>query len=438
MHEALYRFIHARYTEILAALPVTLLLIGLFIAVGSDAYLQKRHKRTMLLICTLVFSLIAQNLMDHLLTIGEPMIMLRRVVDIYGYSIRPVILLLFLSIISRNKPRKAYWALVGINAGIHLTALFTDICFTIDANNMFQGGYPVLKDSCLITSLILLGMLVWSTFRDYHPYKRKEGWIPSFSAFILLLALLLDSCVHDIRQPVSFLTIFIVISSALYYIWLHFQFVKAHENALAAEQRIQIMMTQIQPHFLYNTLATIRSLCVRSPETAAQTIDKFSKYLRQNLDALNQTKLIPFSQELEHVRIYTEIEMLMFPYIHIHYDVEDDCFMLPPLTVQPLVENAIRHGVRGREAGEIDITVRKEENGHVVVIADNGLGFDPATVDTAEGKHIGIQNVRERLEKQCGGTLILESRLGEGTRVTVFVPAVSQNDDPAGRKEGAL
>ncbi len=438
MHEALYRFIHARYTEILAVLPVTLLLIGLFIAVGSDAYLQKRHKRTMLLICTLVFSLIAQNLMDHLLTIGEPMIMLRRVVDIYGYSIRPVILLLFLSIISRNKPRKAYWALVGINAGIYLTALFTDICFTIDANNMFQGGYPVLKDSCLITSLILLGMLVWSTFRNYRPSKRKEGWIPAFSAFILLLALLLDSCVHDTRQPVSFLTIFIAISSALYYIWLHFQFVQAHENALAAEQRIQIMMTQIQPHFLYNTLATIRSLCVRSPQTAAQTIDKFSKYLRQNLDALNQTKLIPFSQELEHVRIYTEIEMLMFPYIHIHYDIEDDCFMLPPLTVQPLVENAIRHGVRGREAGEIDITVQKEENGHVVVIADNGLGFDPAAIDTAEGKHIGIQNVRERLEKQCGGTLILESRPGEGTRVTVFVPAVSQSDDPAGRKEGAL
>ena len=74
----------------------------------------------------------------------------------------------------------------------------------------------------------------------------------------------------------------------------------------------------------------------------------------------------------------------------------------------------------------------------MVVIADNGLGFDPAAIDTAEGKHIGIQNVRERLEKQCGGTLIMESRPGEGTRVTVFVPAVSQSDDPAGRKEGAL
>ena len=113
---------------------------------------------------------------------------------------------------------------------------------------MFQGGWLVLKHTFLITSLILLGLLVFSTFRDYHPSKRKESWIPVFSVLILLLALLLDGRVADMPQPVSFLTISIVISSVLYYIWLHFQFVRAHENALAAEQRIQIMMTQIQPH----------------------------------------------------------------------------------------------------------------------------------------------------------------------------------------------
>lgn len=113
--------------------------------------------------------------------------------------------------------------------------------------------------------------------------------------------------------------------------------------------------------------------------------------------------------------------MLMFPYIHIEYDVEDDCFLLPTLTVQPLVENAIRHGVRAREEGRIKITVRKNESGHVITIADNGLGFDPGTIDTAEGKHIGIRNVRERLEKQCGGWLKIESQPGEGTTVTLFI-----------------
>ena len=316
--------------------------------------------------------------------------------------------------------------MIGVNAGIHPTALFTNICFTIDGENRFQGGWPVLKDSCLIVSLILLGLLAWSTFRDYHPSKRKETWIPVFSIFILLLALVLDGSVADTPQPVSFLTISIVISSVLYYIWLHFQFVRAHENALAAEQRIQIMMTQIQPHFLYNTLTTIRSLCLRSPEMAAQTIEKFSRYLRQNLDTLNQPELIPFSQELEHVRIYAEIEMLMFPYIHINYDIGDECFMLPPLTVQPLVENAIRHGVRAREVGQIDVIVRKNEGGHTIVIADNGLGFDPVVIDAAEGNHIGIRNVRERLENQCGGTLVVESRRGEGTTVTVFIPTTER------------
>jgi len=432
MREVIYRFLHPHYLEVLAVLPPTLLMAGLFIAVGIDSYIQKRQKRIMLIICALVFSLIAQNLLDHLLTVGTPRIMFRRVVDIYGYSIRPVILLLMLSIVKPKKPGKAAWVLIGVNAAIHLTALFTDICFTIDGDNMFQGGWPLLKNSCLITSLILLGQLVYTTFRDYDPSKRKESWIPVFSVLILLLALLLDASVLDTPQPVSFLTISIVISSVLYYIWMHFQFVRAHENALAAEQRIQIMMTQIQPHFLYNTLATIRSLCLRSPETAAQTIDRFSRYLRQNLDTLNQSELIPFSQELEHVRIYTEIEMLMFPYIHFNYDIGDDCFMLPPLTVQPLVENAIRHGVRAREVGQIDITARRSESGHTIVIADNGLGFDPAAIDAAAGKHIGIRNVRERLEKQCGGTLVVESRPGAGTTVTIFIPAAERDGEGGG------
>ena len=129
MHEALYQFIHAHYTEILAVFPMALLLIGLFIAVGIDQYILKQKKRIMLIICALVFSLVAQNFLDNLLTYGPPMIALRKAIDIYGYSIRPVILLLFLYIVSPRKPSRLWWALIGLNTGIHLTALFSDICF---------------------------------------------------------------------------------------------------------------------------------------------------------------------------------------------------------------------------------------------------------------------------------------------------------------------
>ena len=108
MHEALYRFIQAYYTDVLSTLPTTLLLIGLLIAVVIDSYIQKGQKRIMLIICGLVFSLIVQNVLDNWLTFGRPMIMLRTVIDIYGYAIRPVILLLFLYIVSPKKPGVAH------------------------------------------------------------------------------------------------------------------------------------------------------------------------------------------------------------------------------------------------------------------------------------------------------------------------------------------
>ena len=427
MREALYQFINSQYTEMIAIFPIVLLLIGLYIAVRIDPYIRRQERRIMLVILTLVFSLVAENYLDHLLTVKWTFVMLRKIVDIYGYSVRPVILLLFLHIVSKRKPGRGYWILISANAVIHLTALFSDICFTIGPENDYQGGFPVLKNSCLITSTFLLVMLLYTMLRDYRLWHHKEILVPIFAVMSILIALALDYSAADTPQPVTFLTISIVISSVLYYIWLHFQFVREHEDDLEAQQRIQIMMTQIQPHFLYNTLATIRSLCLRSPETAARTIDKFSRYLRQNLDALDSTGLIPFGRELEHVRIYTEIEMLMFPYIDIRYSVEDEDFMMPVLTLQPLVENAIRHGVRACESGLIDIAVRRKEDGHIITITDNGVGFDPAAAYSGEGKHIGIRNVSERLEKQCGGLLKIVSRPGYGTEVTIFIPDADQS-----------
>ena len=114
---------------------MALLLAGLFIAVGIDQYIQKQKKRILLIICALVFSLIAQNFLDNRLAYGTPVILLRKAIDIYGYSIRPVILLLFLYIVSPRKPGWQWWVLIGVNAVIHLTALFTDICFIIPAGS---------------------------------------------------------------------------------------------------------------------------------------------------------------------------------------------------------------------------------------------------------------------------------------------------------------
>ena len=165
------------------------------------------------------------------------------------------------------------------------------------------------------------------------------------------------------EQPLSFLTMAIVISCLFYYIWLHLQFVREHEDDLKAKQRIQIMRTQIQPHFLYNTIATFKALCRKNPEQAAEVADKFGAYLRQNLNSLDMPGRIPFEKELQHTKLYAEIEMVRFDNIRVEYDIQDSDFTLPPLTLQPMVENAIRHGVRIRKDGMVRVLTQKNGTG---------------------------------------------------------------------------
>lgn len=252
--------------------------------------------------------------------------------------------------------------------------------------------------------------------------KGAEVWLPIFNALLIIGAVILDTMVYYQDYPVTFLTITVVSSNVFYYIWLHLQFVREHENALMAEQRIQIMMTQIQPHFLYNTLSTIQALCRIDPEKAFSITEKFGAYLRQNIDSLEQPNLIPITKELEHTKVYADIEMIRFPKIRVEYKMEDEAFSLPALSIQPLVENAIRHGVRVRNNGLVSVTTQKQPGYHEIIIRDNGKGFDPEDDSETDGTHIGIRNVRERIEGMCSGTLLVESRIGEGTTVTIRIP----------------
>ena len=114
--------------------------------------------------------------------------------------------------------------------------------------------------------------------------------------------------------------------------------------------------------------------------------------------------------------------MVRFPQIRMIYNISDSHFNLPALTVQPMVENAIRHGVRIRQDGVVTVRTSFYNGNHVIMIRDNGIGFDPSTLETADAQHIGFRNVRERIEKMCGGTLTVESRLDEGTTVEIRIP----------------
>ena len=200
-------------------------------------------------------------------------------------------------------------------------------------------------------------------------------------------------------------------------------------RAQLQENRIAIMISQIQPHFIYNTLGTIQQLCKEDPEQASRLVQNFSVYLRGNFSELDNTVPIRFAKELEHIRCYTEIELIRFPDMTVRYDIQTEEFLLPALTVQPLVENDIKHGLMGlEEGGTVTISAYEEQDDYCIVVSDDGVGFDVAAL-TDTKKHIGIRNVRERLQAMCGGSLTIESQPGTGTRVLIRIPKEGKGYD---------
>lgn len=196
----------------------------------------------------------------------------------------------------------------------------------------------------------------------------------------------------------------------------------AENERRLTESRISTMISQIQPHFIYNTLGTVGQFCLEDPEKAAQLVKDFSLYLRGNFTELDNHALIRISKEIEHVKHYVNIEQIRFPDMEISYDLKADEFLLPALTVQPLVENAIKHGLMGLETGgTVKISTYETDKTYCVCVADDGVGFDKAQ-EIDERKHVGIKNIRGRIEAMCNGTLTIESTPGVGTTAYITIP----------------
>lgn len=423
-HHNLAVFIVGHYVETLALLP-TLTMLGLLtVVVTIDAYIRPNLKRTMRIIIAVVFSMVIQDHLEYQMMIGEPQPQLRTLVAIYGYVVRPVVLVLFMRMIVSQKRLWWAWALVGVNAMVYLTALFSDVCFYISYDNHYIGG-PLSNTAFYIGAILLICYIVM-TIRVFEPKTRRETWLPVLMFELIIGALALDFNTYDFDYPITYLTIAIVIDCVINYIWLHLQFVREHEQALQAEQRIQIMMTQIQPHFLYNALTVIQELCRSDPAQAEAATVQFANYLRGNMDALQTKAPIPFRQELEHTRQYLALEAMRFEdKLTVRYDIQCESFVLPILTLQPIVENAVRHGVRGNAdgRGEVVIATREMPDRYEITVTDNGPGFAPEKREKDQGSaHVGIQNVRQRLAQMCGGELTIESMPGAGTCVTIALP----------------
>ena len=193
-------------------------------------------------------------------------------------------------------------------------------------------------------------------------------------------------------------------------------------NSKLTESRVSTMMSQIRPHFIYNTLGSIEQLCSLDPPKAGELVHNFAKYLRGNFGELDNPKPILMSQEMEHVHYYVSIENVRFPDMTFSFEMDSVDFHIPALTIQPIVENAIKHGLmKLPRGGTIRVISHETPTHYCVTVEDNGAGFDTGIL-LDERKHVGIRNIRGRLEAMVNGTLEIESTEGIGTKVTIKIP----------------
>ena len=193
-------------------------------------------------------------------------------------------------------------------------------------------------------------------------------------------------------------------------------------NAKLAESRISTMMSQIRPHFIYNTLGSIEQLCKMDPPKASDLAHNFAKYLRGNFGELDNPKPILMSQEMEHVHYYVSIENVRFPDMTFTFEMNSEDFYIPALTVQPIVENAIKHGLmKLSKGGTVHVVSYETDTDYCVSVVDDGVGFDTSVL-IDERKHLGLRNIRERLKVMVNGKLEIESTVGVGTKVLVIIP----------------
>lgn len=176
------------------------------------------------------------------------------------------------------------------------------------------------------------------------------------------------------------------------------------------------MLHQISTHFFYHTLNALQALIVLNPNAAYKMAGDFSRYLRFNVDAITASGgVVTFKEELRAVRAYAEInEAQLGDRLNVIFDVPDVDFMMPALTLQPIVENAIIHGIKPKVGGgTVTVSLRSDEQNWYIRVADDGQGFDPTK--QRNDQSIGLANVRGRIGKFEGCSMEIASTPGCGT-----------------------
>ena len=392
--------IHIRNSKLLWLLGIVILFAGAYFAYSAEGvsfWSESIVSNTTILGCSMMLYMLflcmaIVHSLKETTKVGAITITALGVVDMLFFVLPTLTDLLFYD-------TWVYWVIIQIIANVILISCLIKEAFVAKGKGRFLyiGSILPLVSFCIDVVMIYLGI-----------------WNSGFAC----------KCIFILFFIIAMVTVFKIIPNSINAVSKakELETEKLVLNAQLTESRISTMMSQIRPHFIYNTLGSIEQLCIIDPQKAGELVHNFAKYLRGNFGELDNPKPILMSREMDHVHHYISIENVRFPDMTFSFEMNSGDFYIPALTIQPIVENAIKHGLMKLSKGGMIRVVSYETDTHYCVsVEDDGVGFDTSEL-LEDRKHVGIRNIRERLMAMVNGSLEIESTVGVGTKVLITIP----------------
>lgn len=406
----------------LILLTIVSIIFSLFLPV-----LDKWNKRYLITNFSLQLLCMIASFIDALIYGNSDMVVLERIDVFFEFFFLILIVVMPSFLLSHYAGEKIKNALLSnlaiVFAIMHIVLLiiaqFTDIFYKITPENDIVRGplFPLLVFPAIVIMLVdIVGIFIIRK-------KLLKGYFISFLVYLFPLTVV--TILHMFFPLESLIILALGLWALTILVLIVEESSKEYlkQQKEIANQRANILMLQMRPHFIYNTMTSIYHLCEQDPLKAKQVTFDFTTYLRKNFAAIASDEPIPFIDELEHTRAYLAVEQAQFEdNLFVDFDTPHTLFKLPPLTLQPIVENAVKHGmISSNKPIHITIKTRKTDTVSEILVEDDGPGYKKT--DNNE-PHIALNNLYQRLEMMCNGTIEISSNEMGGTSVKIIIPLV--------------
>ena len=405
---------------------VFILAIGILILVNKTDELTKMTRSLLRAISITVVVLVIADYIESIFAALPYENMPRYIFSWIGYSLRPVVAMFFFRILTQSDKRTRWAYLLSIlNSLIYFTTFVEAThtwAFYFNAENNFIRG--PLAFSCHILGGVYIVATLFVVYKDFTEKKKHSAAALLFCAVATAIAIFLESISSS---KLSILNETFLVACLFFFLFLHTRAKKEEvdeKEMLLSDQRAAMKLSQLQPQFIYKTLETIEGMASKNPKRTEQTIEYLLRYLKSQMEATDLTNPITFEDELERTKAYIAMEKARLPNLKVEYEIEVSDFFVPALTLQQIVENAIRHGVEGQRDAHVTIKTFASETGYTIIVQDNGKGFkgEEELEQQHQGARFGIENVRDRLERMVDGKLTYVTLPDAGTTAMISIP----------------